>query len=51
MYSKLVEIAESDNLEVIDGTNITDLLEDRPGIMVNYSKNIKSPFVKAGLTA
>ena len=50
MYSKLVEIAEEDNLEVIDGTNITDLLEDRPGIMVNYSKNIKSPFVKAGLT-
>jgi uncharacterized protein len=51
MYSKLVEVAEKDNLEVVDGTNITDLLEDRPGIMVNYGKNIKSPLVKAGFTA
>jgi uncharacterized protein len=51
MYSKLLEIAEEANLEVVDGTNITDLLEDRPGIMVNYSKNIKSPLVKAGFTS
>ena len=50
MYSKLLEVAEQENLEVVDGTNITDLLEDRPGIMVNYNKNIKSPLVKAGLT-
>ena len=27
-----------------------DLLEDRPGIMVNYNKNIKSPLVIAGFT-
>jgi pyridinium-3,5-biscarboxylic acid mononucleotide sulfurtransferase len=51
MYSKLVKIADEKNLEVVDGTNITDLLEDRPGIMVNYSKNIKSPLVKSGFTA
>lgn len=51
MYSKLVEIAKEDNLDVVDGTNITDLLEDRPGIMVNYGKNIKSPLVKAGFTS
>jgi uncharacterized protein len=51
MYSKLLEVAEKENLEVFDGTNITDLLEDRPGIMVNYDKNIKSPLVKAGFTA
>ncbi len=51
MYSKLVEIAEENNLEVVDGTNITDLLEDRPGVMVNYGKNIKSPLVKAGFTS
>ncbi len=50
MYSKLVKIADEKNLEVVDGTNITDLLEDRPGIMVNYSKNIKSPLVKSGFT-
>ena len=50
MYSKLVKIADEKNLEVVDGTNITDLLEDRPGIMVNYGKNIKSPLVKSGFT-
>lgn len=50
MYSKLVEIANEKNLEIVDGTNITDLLEDRPGIMVNYDKNIKSPLVIAGFT-
>ncbi len=50
MYSKIIEIANKDDLEVVDGTNITDLLEDRPGIMVNYDKNIKSPLVKAGFT-
>lgn len=50
MYSKLVDIAK-DEFEVVDGTNITDLLEDRPGIMVNYDKNIKSPLVIAGFTS
>jgi uncharacterized protein len=51
MYSKLTEIAKEKDLEVIDGTNITDLLEDRPGIQVNYDKNITSPLVVAGFTA
>jgi uncharacterized protein len=51
MYTKLMDIAEEDNFEVVDGTNITDLLEDRPGIMVNYNKNIKSPLVIAGFTS
>ena len=39
MYSKIIEIADKNNLVVVDGTNITDLLEYRPGIMVNYDKN------------
>ena len=50
MYTKLMDIAKEDNFEVVDGTNITNLLEDRPGIMVNYKKNIKSPLVMAGFT-
>lgn len=51
MYSTLGEIAEQKNIDlIIDGTNISDLLEDRPGIMVNYEKNIASPLVYAGLT-
>jgi len=51
MYSKIIEIAKENDLEVVDGINITDLLEDRPGIMVNYGKNIESPLVKAGFTS
>jgi uncharacterized protein len=51
MYSKISEIAEDRNLQVIDGTNITDLLEDRPGILVNYDKNITSPLVMVGFTS
>lgn len=51
MYSKLVEMANENNLEIVDGTNITDLLEDRPGILVNYDLNIKSPLVKTGFTS
>ncbi len=51
MYSKLQEIAAEKGFEtIVDGTNISDLLEDRPGIMVNYEKNILSPLVYAGLT-
>jgi uncharacterized protein len=52
MYSKLEEIRAEEGLdEVVDGTNVSDLLEDRPGTMVNYAKNIRSPLVKAGFTA
>lgn len=51
MYTKLQDIAGDKGFEIIvDGTNISDLLEDRPGIMVNYEKNIKSPLVYAGFT-
>jgi uncharacterized protein len=51
MYTKLVEIAGENDLEIMDGTNITDLLEDRPGIIVNYDLEIKSPLVMAGFTS
>lgn len=51
MYSKLQEVAKDKGIDmIIDGTNISDLLEDRPGIMVNYEKNIISPLVYAGFT-
>ncbi len=52
MYSKLQETAEKKGIDtIVDGTNISDLLEDRPGIMVNYEKNIVSPLVYAGFTS
>ncbi|KZX11768.1 ATP-dependent sacrificial sulfur transferase LarE [Methanobrevibacter filiformis] len=50
MYSKIKEIAIEKGYDaIIDGTNISDLLEDRPGIMVNYENNILSPLVIAGI--
>jgi uncharacterized protein len=36
---------------VVDGTNISDLMEDRPGTLVNIEKNIKTPLVRVGLTS
>lgn len=51
MYTKLQDVAKEKGFKmIIDGTNISDLLEDRPGIMVNYEKNILSPLVYAGFT-
>lgn len=50
MYGILEEYFQNENYDLlVDGTNISDLLEDRPGIMVNYQKNIISPLVNAGL--
>lgn len=50
MYSKIKEVAIENGFEIIaDGTNISDLLEDRPGIMINYKNNILSPLVTAGI--
>lgn len=52
IYQQLEEMASDFHYDfVTDGTNITDLLEDRPGIMVNIEKNIKTPLVKYGFTS
>lgn len=52
IYQDLVKLATDYQYEgVVDGTNISDLLEDRPGIMVNIEKNIKMPLVKSGFTS
>ena len=49
MYNELQIIAKYKKIDtIIDGTNISDLLADRPGIMANYEKNIVSPLVYAG---
>lgn len=51
MYGILEQYAgESGYDAIVDGTTISDLLEDRPGIMVNYEKNILTPLAYAGLT-
>jgi len=50
MYSRIKKLANDNGFEtIVDGTNISDLLEDRPGIMVNYENNILSPLTSAGI--
>jgi len=52
MHQILEKIAEEEQYEaVVDGTNISDLMEDRPGIMVNIEKDVKTPLVKSGFTS
>ncbi len=36
---------------VLDGNNISDLVLDRPGILITYKNNIESPFIQAKLTS
>jgi len=52
IYQQLEEMASDYQYDLVtDGTNITDLFEDRPGIMVNIEKNIQTPLVKYGFTS
>jgi uncharacterized protein len=52
MYQKLEEMARDELYDrVVDGTNISDLMEDRPGIRVNMEKKIEMPFIKSEITS
>lgn len=52
MYSKIEEIAQENDYNFIcDGNNISDLVIDRPGILITYKKKFKSPFIEAKLTS
>lgn len=52
MYSHIIAAAKENGITaIVDGTNISDLVEDRPGILINYENNIKSPFVEANLNS
>lgn len=52
MYTMLEQYTKEKNFDaVVDGTNISDLLEDRPGVIVNYERNVRTPLAYAGLTA
>ena len=52
MYSKIEELARSKGFDFIcDGNNISDLVIDRPGILVTYAKGFKTPFIEAKLTS
>ena len=50
MYSIIKEMGVERNVDlVIDGNNISDFLEDRPGLLVKFEENISSPLVDAGI--
>lgn len=52
MYSKIEELATEKGFDFIcDGNNISDLVIDRPGILVTYKKGFKTPFITAKLTS
>lgn len=52
MYSKIEETAHEKGFDFIcDGNNISDLVIDRPGILVTYKKDFKTPFITAKLTS
>ena len=52
MYGNIKKYAEKNGYEsVLDGNNISDLVLDRPGILITYKNNIESPFIYAKLTS
>lgn len=51
MYFNIQQLPEFENYDYfLEGTNITDLLEDRPGILVLDMFNMTSPLVDCGIT-
>lgn len=52
MYSKIEELAKKRGFDYIcDGNNISDLVVDRPGILITYEKKFNTPFIEAKLTS
>lgn len=52
MYSKIREVARENGFDFIcDGNNISDLVADRPGILITYANNFNTPFIEAKLTS
>lgn len=52
MYSHIKKVAHENGFDFIcDGNNISDLVIDRPGILVTYKKGFETPFIKAKLTS
>ena len=52
MYSTIENVARENGFDFIcDGNNISDLVVDRPGILITYGKNFKTPFIAARLSS
>ena len=52
MYEKIEDLAYREGFDFIcDGNNISDLVIDRPGILITYAKGFKTPFIEARLSS
>ena len=52
MYSTIERVARENDFDFIcDGNNISDLVQDRPGILITYEKGFNTPFIEARLTS
>lgn len=52
MYSTIEKVAFENGFDFIcDGNNISDLVSDRPGILITYEKEFQTPFIEAKLTS
>ncbi len=52
MYGEIKRLASENGFDFIcDGNNISDLVNDRPGILVTYEKEFKTPLIEAKLTS
>lgn len=52
MYSQIQKTAHEKGFDFIcDGNNISDLVIDRPGILITYKNNFKTPLIEAKLTS
>lgn len=50
MYGSIKQVANERGYNIIiDGNNITDLIHDRPGILMKYANGIESPLIDANL--
>ena len=52
MYTKIKKLAMKEGFDFIcDGNNISDLVNDRPGILITYAQGFETPLIKAKLTS
>ncbi len=50
IYSSIMSEAHAMGLDVVvDGTTVSDMFEDRPGVLVNHLLGIESPLLNAGM--
>lgn len=52
MYSTIQNVARENGFDFIcDGNNISDLVADRPGILITYKNDFNTPFITAKLSS